>query len=104
MALRCSLPTRLGYTQRVRASVGHALIVVRRERWMRVVEEVVRAERRIDGLELEGSLAEVEAVREIVGERVRISQRWQVEGLLDKFQETAEIIIDMRNVSRLGIG
>lgn len=39
-----------------------------------VVEEVVRAQWRGDGLETKGILAEVETVREVVGTSVRIAQ------------------------------
>ena len=80
------------------------LIVVRIDSWALVVEEVSCIKLRVDGLERDRCLVEVETVGKIVGAGIRVAERWQAEGLLDEVQYASEIMVDMGDIPGLGVG
>ena len=55
--------------------------------------------------DLEGKrcLIEIEAIRQVVGARIRISERAEVKVGFDESQDAAEIVGDVRDVARLRI-
>lgn len=69
-----------------------------------VIEEVGGIERRIDGLEGDRSLVEVETIGKVVGGSVGIAQRRQGESLFDEFEDAAEIVGNVRDVASFGVG
>src|SRR5271165_636692 len=81
-------------------------LVIIRSGWRPLVmQKEIRLQRRVDRLESNRCLAEVEAVGEVVvGVRVGEAQRRHVKGLLKEIQNAAEIMRCRGNVRRLGIG
>ena len=79
---------------------GGQLLLVWIGRRRRVVQEVVRFQRGINRLEYKRRLVEVETVREVVGIGVCIAQRRQIKILLNQVENTAEVVVDMRDLSR----
>src|SRR3981081_798024 len=69
-----------------------------------VIEKVSGIERRAAGVEHERVLTEVETVREIISQSVRVSQRRHAVGPFDEVEDAAKIVGYMRNIAGFGIG
>src|ERR1700736_1259957 len=81
-----------------------ALIVVGIGAWALVIKEVRGLKRRIDGVERDRSLVEVETIGKVVRRSISIAQRRPGESLFDELEDAAEIVRDMRDVAGFGIG
>jgi len=55
-----------------------------------------------NGVERQGGLEEIEAIGQIIGGRVGVAERWQLEIVFDESQDAAEVVGDVRDVSGLG--
>ncbi len=69
-----------------------------------VVDEVGGIERCGNFLEGDGRLGEVETIGKVVRRSVGVAERRQVERGLDEFEDAAEVVRGMRNVSGFGVG
>src|SRR5260370_24329553 len=69
-----------------------------------VIEEVGGIKRRIDGSEGDRSLVEVETIGKVVSRGVGIAQRRQGESLFDEFEDAAEIVGNVGDVSSFVVG
>jgi hypothetical protein len=69
-----------------------------------VVDEMGRIERRGYLLEGDRGVGKVEAVGKIVGRSISVPKRGQIECHLDKFQDAAEVVSGVRNVSGFSMG
>ncbi len=61
-------------------------------------------ERRGDCAEGEGYMGEVETIGKVVGWTVGVAERGQGESGFDEFEDAAEVVCGVRNVSGLGVG
>ena len=73
-------------------SVFLPVIIIRRQRRPFVAKEIFRVENRRNRIENRRQLRQIEIVRKVVGARVRIAKRRQIENSIDQLQDTAEIV------------
>jgi hypothetical protein len=91
------------------ADHGLASSIVIRVRWRRaVVEKMFCAQGRRDRLKLKRSSVEVEAVRKIVCASIGVA-KWRqtddlLKDLLKEVQDASEVVRNLRDVPRFGIG
>ena len=69
-----------------RCGINHRDLVVIGIDWRSLVaDEVASVKRRSERAEAQGRLGEIEAIRQVIGRRVGVSERSKAEGLFDKF-------------------
>lgn len=69
-----------------------------------VVDEVGSIEDCGNFLEGDGRLGKVETIGKVVGRSVGVAEGGQVESGLDEFEDAAEVVRGVRNVSGFGVG
>src|ERR1700716_3085956 len=80
-----------------------ASVVVRVRRRRRVIQKILRVQRRVDRLKLQRRLSEVDAIGKVIRRRIRVAERGQTEGGLNELQYAPEIMLRVRNVLRLDV-
>ena len=87
-----------------RSNSARVLVIVGVGGRTRVIDEVGGIEGSRNSLEDNGRMGKVETIGKIVRRSIRIAERGQVERGLNEFEDAAEVVRSMRNVSGFSVG